>query len=537
MTVLRQAFFLPLLLGVFFLSLYLVTGSSDLKHNDDTNLRYQTTQALVDHHRIWIAQPVAMDTRIARGRGGHWYAFYAPGQAVFMIPFYLAGEAIAHLFSLPVELTTHFAARSLDLVLGALLAVVFFLMALSIGYSRRVAAVLTLVFGVATVAWPDAQSALEQTQVNLLLLLAVLAIWGFVNRAHRLRKFLLLAATAIGIAIFTRYDAAIYVIPLALYPLWVRWRAGEARQIAGDALAFGAALFPWLILVALWNYLRFGSVVQTGLHERTFGEPPLQGLANLILSPGKGLLWYLPLVFVLPWAIRAFYRRAPSLAVFFAALCGLTLLFYANVLYWHGDPAWGPRYLYTIVPYLILPLGEILMSWSRRTSALRLFALALVGLSLILEVSAVSVNEWRFWYRLEAWEQGTVQPFHWGASHYHYYWTVRQSPILVQPDNLYQVIRLNAFGARRYSLTAHPGPATVSNPADNYPINTLSFWWADTRHPLLGPRARAGIALGLAGAAAVSLLLIMITISRGPRETNAARVVSIDTSIGQRIGS
>jgi hypothetical protein len=201
----------------------------------------------------------------------------------------------------------------------------------------------------------------------------------------------------------------------------------------------------------------------------------------------------------------------PALAALFAALVLVPLLFYANVLYWHGDPAWGPRYLYTALPYLVLPLGEILCRWRATAASLRVAFVALSLVSLGVQLEAISVTEWRFWYRLEVMQQRHVdaaawsgQPFHWGATRYHYYWNVRQSPLFIQLDNVYQVLRLDA-GADRYLFTGRPDPY-VSNPADRYPINSLAFWWADTKHPLFGDKTRWTLALLLAGGAGLSLL-------------------------------
>lgn len=508
------------LVGVFIASLYLLAGSSDLKHNGDTDLRYQTAQAIVDHHRLWIAQPMWTDSRLAVGIGHHLYAFYAPGQTLLMVPLYIAGKYLAHHLSLPYDVTTLYTSRSLDLFLGALLAVLFLLMATSMGYSRRTALVLTLVFGTATVAWPDAQSALEQTQVNLFLLLAVFALWSFVKRGSDNRFWLLLAGCAAGLAIFTRYDAAMFLPVLAAYPEVVRWLKKERAAIPRDWLVFAAGVVPWVILLLLWNVARFGSPLKTGLQEPTLGEPPWLGFLGLTISPGKGLIWYLPLVLLLPWAVPRLYRRNAPLCLLFAALVLLPILFYANVLYWHGDPAWGPRYLYVAVPYLVLPLGEIFQVWRDCSARVRLFALALIGVSLLLQIAAVSVTQWRFWYRLEATEERTSQPFRWGTKYYHYYWTPSLSPILIQLDDVYQITRLDALGDTRYHLSARPTVChlptrCVSNPADNYPVNTLAFWWADTRHPLLGPHTRAGIALLLAGTGALALILLLVQLRSG----------------------
>jgi hypothetical protein len=61
-----------------------------------------------------------------------------------------------------------------------------------------------------------------------------------------------------------------------------------------------------------------------------------------------------------------------------------------------------------------------------------------------------------------------------------------------------------------------------SNPADNYPINSLAFWWADVRYPLLGDRTRYALALLLAGGAASAFSLLVLVVSRWPvRRTDA----------------
>jgi hypothetical protein len=150
-----------------------------------------------------------------------------------------------------------------------------------------------------------------------------------------------------------------------------------------------------------------------------------------------------------------------------------------------------------------------------------------VGLSLAFQLVAVSVTQWRFWYRLEAQQQQTAissawkgQPFRWGSSHYHYYWNVRQSPILTQLDNVYQVTRL-AFGDAAYRLAAPPDPWVHSNPASDYPVNTFAFWWDDPMHPLLSARTRDALAIVLAVAALC--FFAGVGVSLGPRRRRLVR--------------
>lgn len=518
-----------LLLGAFVLSVYLLTAAADLRHNGDTVFRYQTTQSIVENGHLWIAHPYGQDNRTVPGRGGHRYAFYAPGQSLLMIPLYQLGRLVAAGFALSPDLTTRYTTRSLDLLLGAVLAVALFYLALGLGYSRRVAVAVALILAFATPAWPDAQSALEQTQVNLFLLLAVFSSWR-AARETRPTWSLVAAGAAVGAAVVTRYDALLYLPVIGLYPVLVRYVRLSARAAVRDLLLYTLAFLPFAAIDLLWNWARFGSPFTTGLQQRTIGEPPWLGAAGLLISPGKGLLWYMPLVFLVPFAVRPFYRRTGSFAFSLLAVALVPLAFYANVLYWHGDPSWGPRYLYTALPYLVLPLGELLSRWPRLPLPGRAAIAGLVGAGLILSVAAVSVTQWRFWYRLQARQQSTENlaawtgaPFHWGPQAYSYYWTPRDSPILIQLDDLYQVVRLDVLGDRRYELQAQPDP-WVSNPAVSYPVNTLNFWWADVRHPLADARARATLAsllLLLATAALAALLLLL----RRPETAPAASTI------------
>jgi hypothetical protein len=514
----RRAWALAALLATFFVSVYLLTESADLHGNGDTVFRYQTTQSIVEQHHLWIAHPIGLDQRVVRGNGGHLYAFYAPGQTIFMIPFYVLGKVVAHHFGLSYDVVTRYTTRSLDLFLGAALAVLLFLFAISIGYSLRVSALLALILALTTPAWPDAQSALEQTQVDFFLLLAVYSSWRAARDDRQRHRWLILAGTAAGLTVLTRYDAILFVPLVGLYPALVRYVRFTLREASKDFGLYLCAVLPWGLAILAWDWLRFGSIFNTGLHERTFGEPPWAGLTGLLVSPGKGFLWYMPLALLVPFVARPFYHRTGGLSFFLLTIVLATLLFYSNVLFWHGDPAWGPRYLYTSLPYLVLPLGEVLSSWRvfPRPGKLAFTILTLAGLALSL--AAISVTQWRFWYRLESQEQATVnasswagQPFHWGSQKYHYYWNPKQSPILLQIDDVYQVLRLDVLGEQRYRLRLQPDPY-VSNPATSYPVNTLNFWWADVRHPPFPPRARdalAGLLVISALFSALALLLVL----------------------------
>jgi len=516
------------IVGFLFLSLYVLTASSDFRHNGDTALRYQTTQSIVDRHHIWIDHPLWTDTRVSRGVGGHFYAFYAPGQSVLMIPLYIAGRVLAHHVGIPYALATEYVCQLLDPILGALLVVLFFLFCRRCDFSFRHSLVTALLFGLATSQWPDAVSGLEQTQITLFVLAAIYAVFtGTRGRASRYR--IVAGGMALGLALLSRYDAVIFLPPILAHVfLLIRHRKGVV-DASKAAAALVAGFVPSTVAILAWDFARYGRWLDPGLHEQTLSATPWYGVLSLLVSPGKGIFWYVPLIFVVPWALKLFWQRHAPLAALIGLLSLEALLFYGSLSYWHGDPAWGPRYLYVVLPLLMLPLAEVVSRFHLRNIRSLVF-LALGAAGILIQVSAVSVTQWRFWYRIQALEAHTNNPFQWGASHYHYYWIPRQSPILIQIDNVYQVLRLDLLHTKRYNLTARPTACRPtppghcpSNPADFYPVNTLAFWWADARHPLFGPHTRYALAGLLAAGSLISFLLALAVSTRDDHASSAKR--------------
>lgn len=151
-----------------------------------------------------------------------------------------------------------------------------------------------------------------------------------------------------------------------------RTRRGESiRLLAWAALG----LLPGLIAAGVYNHLRWGSPFLTGYEanfERDhFRENVLVGLWGLFLSPGKSVFLYSPVLLLsLPgatWLARARSLLPAALAV----TTGPVVLLYARFLFWHGDWAWGPRYLVFALPAWCLPGILWLGQWTPQPDRLR----------------------------------------------------------------------------------------------------------------------------------------------------------------------
>jgi hypothetical protein len=505
------------------LSIYLLTMPADLRNNGDTVDRFMVTQALL-HGRTYVqgpGLPHPTDTRLSPGRHGNYYTIYAPGQSVLMAPLYVAGRVASDVANVPKDFATAIAARTLDPILGGLVLAFFYLLALEAGFRRRTAILITLIVAFASTLWPDVQSGQEQTQVTLAIVMATC----FVMRAklsgerRNKRRWLLLAGAAIGFGIFTRYD---FVIPGAILFVWASWQLWPGRNTdSGDGstesatqkslwsklvdvvwpLVLGVA--PFILLDAAWNSERYGVPWRIGESASAqLGFPIWQGVPNLMVSPGKGLLWYLPLVWLLPFAVRPFWSRCREISLLSTLFICMTL-FYANFIYWHGDPAWGPRYLYPLVPLLVLPLGELIERFGSLRLTLRGFTIAVIGLSLAVQLAAVTVDPWRFWYDLVQQRQQAGQIFQWNPRTYGYYWSTNPSfiPPLYQIAAVKDVVQIGLGDTANqiplvWKAPTHPSGSSVTA-YDRWqaagvaerPLDTIGSIWLNDRYQWFNPVA------------------------------------------------
>ena len=429
--------------GVVLLGFLLSYNVDKPTHNADWYIRYQVTCSIVEHNAFNI-NPYDGSRRTGPGIDGRNYAQYTLGQSVAMVPLYMLGRIFAGVSHTNCDAQTantivFLTCKSLDLFLGALLCALLFATARLLGYSRRTALTVTLVLAFCTSLWPDVLSNEEHTMESLFLLTAAYAALRYSLQRNKCVWWLVAMGIAAGLVFVTRVSGIVAVPIFAIY-LAVFHRRDER---GGDSVArprrqllvrdiglFAAGLLPSVIVNGAYDALRFGSPFRTGPYpDQTFGYPPWLGLPNLLISPGKGLIWYSPAVLLLVVAALAFWRRWPMPSILFAIICGGYLLFYSNVNYWHGDPAWGPRYLYAILPYLTLPLAELLERWPAYRLRVRGLLVAVLAASFLVQLSAVTVSYWRHWFFIYGYHHNQVEDHGWGSS-MNFWWSPEQSPVL-----------------------------------------------------------------------------------------------------------
>jgi len=585
------------LLFLCILSGYLLSYNVDKPtHNADWYIRYTVTCTIVEQNTFAI-HPYREDGRTGPGVGGKMYAQYTLGQTTAMIPLYLLGRRLAGLahtdcaapVAPPIVLLT---CKLLDPILGALLAVLFYATARLLAYRRRVALALTALLAFGSSLWPDVLSNEEHTMESLFLLAAAYAALRYTRQTTVGRRtskvgwlWLVAMGMAAGLVFVTRVAGVIALPLLALYLVALHWRVDgrwsmvdgqasnvERSQVADEALShkrartlrsffrpstidhrpstidfrllardlalFGLGALPAVVVNAVYDAARFGSPLLTNpptKPDQSLGFPPWLGLPDLLISPGKGLLWYTPAVLLLILAARPFWRRCPLPATLFALICGGYLLFYSNVNYWHGDPAWGPRYLYATLPYLILPLGEVFGRWRTYRLPLRGVLVGVLAASLLVQFSAVSVSYWRHWHYIYGYHYDQVENHSWGQN-LNYFWAPEQSPVLLSLTGIADITQKYVDHA---PLVQHPAAERLSNPDEScefrlygqqasicltdlddlrYDANwdTFTMWWVHV-YPWWPERTVVVLALALLGVflASGAALVLLLNLAAG----------------------
>ncbi|MFH0794602.1 MAG: hypothetical protein V2A74_11285, partial [bacterium] len=113
-----------------------------------------------------------------------------------------------------------------------------------------------------------------------------------------------------------------------------------------------------------YNQVRYGSIWATGYHYGQseflgFHSPLYYGVYGLLLSSGKGLFVYCPVLLLGFWFTGRFLRRRPLTGILAACIAISGLALYAKWHDWHGGWCWGARYLLFAVPVAGLMLCEV----------------------------------------------------------------------------------------------------------------------------------------------------------------------------------
>jgi hypothetical protein len=281
-------------------------------------------------------------------------------------------------------------------IVAAFLLGAFYAAARALGAGARASFAAALLLGFTTPLWVYAKSFMAEPLEALGLLLALTGAARAAAGAPRADR---IAALGVLLAV----SAKLSMLPLAIACL-LPLIAGGGRALRLPLVALAAALAGH----GLYDLARFGNVLETGYGAQAtpaaYTTPLLVGLYGLLLSSGKGVLWFAPAIGLVPagWkamtAARAGARpdvrrrlaTAPATGAAWGAAATwiVALLLYARFQHWAGDGSYGPRYLVPLLPLSFLPVAFAL---DHAAAARRRWAWVLALLGLVVQIGGVGI--------------------------------------------------------------------------------------------------------------------------------------------------
>ena len=254
-----------------------------------------------------------------------------------------------------------------------------------LGYDERTSAVVALMAGLATPLWPYAKFDFSEPAAAAAMIGAVALLVRNDLSAGRL----VLAGGLLCAAAAARYTA-VALLPILAIQVGLSNLRRSTREPLSRLVRAGVAI-GWLVSVPVVGALVLAVVLRhlptiwggagAGIAQGWLDFPLWNGVYGLLLSPGKGLLWYAPAAALAGAGLVSFVRRHRTSAIVYVALPLAYVLIYGSKGVWHGG-GWGPRYLVPLIPFSVcwsLPVASRLMHGARR--AARGAAIGLTALS------------------------------------------------------------------------------------------------------------------------------------------------------------
>ncbi len=338
------------------------------------------------------------------GKDGRFYTWHEFGQNFLVLPFYLFTRK---------PLGDAFAFFLICFLSGALGCVLFMRILILLGYRKKPAVLTTLAYGLCTFVWFYSSKTTYEHSLEVMFVLS--SFYFALKYAKGMgQRNILWCALSVGIGLIIRNHIIFSLLPLGIL-FWLS--RDEHRETKASwlklAAIFAISLVPFILFTFYYNHIRFGSIFETGYgvfypNRQMFSLSYLKwGLPGFLISPGKSMFLFSPVLILFPFGLGAFYRKVDR-GFFFAGsiLVMMYTLFFAAYVAWDGDWSWGPRIFIVTTPFLMMPIASLFDREKKLVPAARYAVLVVIILSFCVQLLPVASN----FYLSLAWKYGVDDP-------------------------------------------------------------------------------------------------------------------------------
>ncbi|MFA6635563.1 MAG: hypothetical protein WCV56_00435 [Candidatus Omnitrophota bacterium] len=336
------------------------------------------------------------DGKIYSARGGL-------GVPVILAAFYAVGHLLSKFLSgVPHDYITMLAVSFANPVMTALACLLIFIVAGRMGFSRKVATAIGIVYGFSTMAPVYTRTGFAEPAVIVFLLLGIKSAISYKDDPDV--KRVLMSAIFIAAMLLCKTPYVILIPCFLIYILWSARSSGiKTGEIVLHISVFLTVITAAIIGLLFFNYLVYGNVSAFGgvdavvIGKRIAGAPHvLKGIYYYLLSTGKGFfLFNIPVIFAF-FSLKKAFRDDKKGTALFLLIFVVNLLFYVKSFRRGSLFSWGPRYLLPSVPVLLLLSGYYLEGAKHIFRKVLYFAGAFAGFVMILP--CMFVNQSKFYF-------------------------------------------------------------------------------------------------------------------------------------------
>jgi len=347
-------------------------------------------------------------------------------------------------------------------MLTAFICVIMYLLMRRLRFDGKTAVLTVCVFGIFTPAFPYAKNSFDVVSTSFLYVFALYTVLRFRQSSHCL--WVVLSGVLLGFALLTRITTLL-LLPFFVFYILIALREQKQRTfyILNRLFLFLIPVVATVLFIAWYNTLRFGVFYEDG-HSTDAAvkltTPVIVGLIGQLVSPGKGLFIYSPILLFSFFGIRRCYERFKWEAILIFGVIVVNVLFHSKLVNWSGDWCWGPRFCLLFVPFLCILIGCVIDSKIfDRHRLLRKLWMVFLLLSLSVQILGVTIDGSR---RIgNRFTSGSVTPSE-------LYWHPLKSPII---DHAKLLCRMSNRPVPRYSIDA------ADSHLITYDDATADFWF------------------------------------------------------------
>jgi MFS family permease len=357
---------IKIFLLLFIVYAYFITGF----HSANEGSALALTKAIVDNQKLSIDEYKDLASVDISYYKDHYYSDKDLGRAFLGVPIY----AIDKLFGFTSDSQVFFSMELVTAFFSAASVVLLYRFVIFLKGSRGAALILALVYGLATILFSFSKTFFAHPYSAFFSLLGLFALVAGMrvredNKKHLAKKYLVYSGISFALSVLMEYTNLFVVAIFFIYYFY----KSRFKNIL-------FLIIPFLVLtsiIPLYNYSIFGNFFETTYnHHYSYGNIESiyfradflkEGLYGLLFSTWRGLFYYSPiLLFSLPgffyWFKDRNDRTLPvALLLSFIAI----LLFYSATPAWRGGNSYGPRYLISVMPFIVLPMWKIIEKYGK----------------------------------------------------------------------------------------------------------------------------------------------------------------------------